>query len=364
MKFWRGFAAVSTMIIVAGCSSQRDVAQGNFDYLELEESSAILVPQGMNPVIPHPDYIIPENEQYSGRLGREQSIRSPRQVMPLVPGSRTEESSTNSRIWFDAIEDMDNVADWVWRELLELVDDYDAEVESRVEQDFLQTSRFNLQQGSQTKSGFFNRLRRQRDVIESEQAFKINMEAPEHGRTAMVEVTAENVRWLIGGEQVEEPLFIQRQLEADFLNQLSLRLQRGYEDERVASVRATRALRHAESPQGNPAYALDTGFDSGWVMMPGVFSYLGFIVEDLNQRDGLYYVNYQPGGTRGWFSRLAFWRSGETPLGIPRGDYEFEVDEVEGVFYIVIRRDDELLSEEQLDEMFPMFAEAFSEHSD
>lgn len=366
MKFWRGIAVVSGVLVVAGCSSQRDVAQGDFSYTELNEQQSIIVPQGMTPVIQHPDYLIPESDEYSGPVGREQSIRSPRQVMPLVPGSRIEEGSQEARLWFDAVEDMDNVAAWVWRELLDLVDEYDVAIVEQEEQSLLRTETFRMEQGDRAQSGFFNRLSGNRIQFESEQALQINMEAPAHGRSAMIEVEATDMRWLEDGEPVAARGNLERDIEIGFLNELTSRMQANFSDERIASVRATRALRHAESPQGDPAYALDTDFESGWVMMPGVFDYLGFVVDDLNQRDGVFYTDYQPGGERGFFSRLAFWRGADQgELDLPRGDgYQFEVDEEDNVFYIVIRHDDELLSEEKLEQMFPAFAEAFSEHSD
>ncbi|MGX5914213.1 outer membrane protein assembly factor BamC [Aliidiomarina sp. Khilg15.8] len=366
MKFWRGLAVVSSVVVVAGCSSQRDVAQGDFDYTELEENEAIIVPQGMTPVIQHPDYLIPQSGEYSGPVGREQSIRSPRQVMPLVPGSRVEEGSQEARLWFDAVEDMDNVSGWVWRELLDLIGEYDVAIEEQKDQSLLRTETFRIDRGSRARPGFFNRLSGNRIQFESEQVLEINMQAPTHGRSAMLEVDATNVRWLEDGQPVAARGNLKRDIEVNFLNELSKRMQQNFADERIASVRATRALRHAESPQGNPAYALDTDFDSGWVMMPGVFDYLGFVVEDLSQREGLFYTSYQPGGERGFFSRLAFWRGADRgELDLPRGDgYQFEVDEEDNVFYIVIRHDGELLSEEKLEQMFPAFAEAFSEHSD
>jgi outer membrane protein assembly factor BamC len=366
MKFWRGLAVVSSVVVVAGCSSQRDVAQGDFSYTELEDDQTIIVPQGMTPVIQHPDFLIPQSDEYSGPVGREQSIRSPRQVMPLVPGSRVEEGSQEARLWFDAVEDMDNVAEWVWREVVAQLGNYDVEIVEQRDQEMLRTDTFRMEQGSRARPGFFNRLTGNRIEFESEQSLQINMEAPSHGRSAMIEVEASNIRWLEDGEQKPARGDLERDIEVSFLNSLSTRMQQNFADERIASVRATRALRHAENPQGDPAYALDTDFESGWVMMPGVFEHLGFVVDDLSQREGLFYTDYQPGGDRGFFSKLAFWRGAdEGELDLPRGDgYQFEVDEEDNVFYITIRHDGELLSEEKLEQMFPAFAEAFSEHSD
>lgn len=367
MKFWRGFAISATVLVIAGCSSQRDQAQGNYDYVTLQERAVLIVPEGMTSVAQNPQFSIPQSEVASGPVGRQISIRSPSQVMPFVPGSRIEEGNRESRIWFDAIEDMNNVADWVWQELIALIEADDISIESMDEMSRIQTGQIESEQGTRSSGGFWATLaRRNRVELTATYNVAINMQAPAHGRSAMVEVEAKDITWLEGGQPQAAPALLQRQLEANFLNDLGMRMQRNFEQQRVAEVRATRALRHAESPQGEAAYALDANFEAGWVLMPGVFEYLGFEVEDLSQTDGIYYVDYQPGGQRGFFSRLAFWRSQEEGLlGLPRGSgYEFQVDEVDGVFYIVIRHNDELLDEEVMDELFPVFAEAFSEHAD
>lgn len=366
MKFWRGFAIAATVAAVAGCASQRDQAQGSFDYLELDERPTLILPEGMTPVAQNPNFRIPSVERTDGPVGPSSSIRAPRQVMPLVPGSRIEEGSRAARIWFDAIDDMDNVAGWVWEELIALVDEQGYQIAEQEELDYLRTEVIEQSQGTRSRAGFWNRLTRNRIEFTAEYSLFVNMQAPSHGRSAMLEVDASNLRYLEDGRERQLPGYLQRELEASFLNNLGIRMQRNFEAQRVAQVRATRALRHAESPQGEPAYALDTNFESGWVMMPGVFDYLGFELEDLNQTDGVYYVNYQPGGRRGFFSRLAFWRSDDQgPLGLPRGSgYEFQLDASDGVLYIVISHRGEVLDEETMDELFPVFAEAFSEHAD
>lgn len=366
MKFWRGFAIAATVAAVAGCASQRDQAQGDFEYLNIEERPILLMPEGLTPVTQNPEFRIPQVEREDGPVGRASSIRAPRQVMPLVPGSRIEEGSRDARIWFDAIEDMSNVAGWVWEELVALVEAQEYEIVEMDENQLLRTATVERDQGSRSRGGFWAGLTRDRIDYMASYSLTVNMQAPAHGRSAMLEVDASDVRWYEDGERATTPPFLQRELEASFLNTLGIRMQRNFESQRVAQVRATRALRHAESPQGDPAYALDTTYEAGWVLMPGVFEYLGFEVEDLSRTDGVYMLNYQPGGQRGFFSRLAFWRSEDLGLlGLPRGSgYEFQLDEQDGVLYIVISHRGEVLDDETMDELFPVFAEAFSEHAD
>lgn len=366
MKFWRGIAVSTLVIAMAGCAAQRDQAQGGFEYAEIEERGALLIPEGMNQVPQNPDFSIPTLDNYQGPVGTAQSIRSPRQVMPLVPGSRAEDGSREARIWFDAIEDMNDVAGWVWQELQDLLASRDIQVVAQAEQEFIETEVIEQLEGTRSRGGFWAGLTGDRIEMTSRYNLRIDMQAPSHGRTAQLEVQASNVEYLVDGTPQQLPVNLQREIEAGFLNDLSMQMQQNFERQRVAQVRATRALRHAESPQGEPAYALDVNFEAGWVLIPGVLDYLGFEVEDLNQREGVYYANYQPGGRRGFFSRLAFWSSDDRgELGLPRGDgYQFQVDEVDGVFYIVISRDGEVLDDQTMENLFPVFAEAFSEHAD
>lgn len=366
MNFWRGFAIAATVAAITGCASQRDQAQGDFEYLDIEERPILLIPEGMTPVAQNPDFRIPALEQDTGPIGPASTIRAPRQVMPLVPGSRIEEGSRDARIWFDAIEEMDNVADWVWEELLALLAEQGYEITDSEEKQHIQTATVEQGQGSRARGGFWSGLRGDRIEFTASYNLAVDMHAPTHGRSAMLEVDVADVQWYEDGERTTAPPFLQRELEASFLNDLGMRMQGNFERQRVAQVRATRALRHAESPQGEPAYALDADFEAGWVLMPGVFDYLGFVVEDLSQTQGIYLVDYQPGGERGFFSNLAFWRSeDDETLGLQRGSgYTFQLDERDGIFYIVISYRGEVLDEETMDELFPVFAEAFSEHAD
>lgn len=366
MKFWRGFAIAATVAAITGCTSQRDQAHGDFEYLDIEERPILLIPEGLDPVTQNPEFRIPVLEQEAGPLGPASTIRAPRQVMPLVPGSRIEEGSRQARIWFDAIEDMDNVAEWVWDELLILLAEQGYSVSDSEEKQYVRTATIETEQGSRARGGFWSGLRRDRVEFTASYSLNVNMQAPTHGRSAMLEVDAVDVRWYEDGERTTPPPFLQRELEASFLNDLGIRMQNNFEQQRVAQMRANRALRHAEGLQGEPAYALDASFEAGWVLMPGVFEYLGFMVEDLSQTQGVYLVDYQPGGERGFFNRIAFWRSEDLGLlGLPRGSgYQFQLDERDGVFYIVISYRGEVLDEETMDELFPVFAEAFSEHAD
>src|SRR5690554_4992217 len=148
MKFWRGFAIAAIAAAVTGCASQRDQAQGGFDYLELEERPTILTPESMSPVVQAPNFRIPSIERTDGPLGPSSSIRAPRQVMPLVPGSRIEEGSRSARIWFDAVEDMANVSHWVWEELIALIEEQEMTIADMQELDFLNTETLQRSQGS------------------------------------------------------------------------------------------------------------------------------------------------------------------------------------------------------------------------
>lgn len=359
------------VVLVSGCAAQRELAEGGFDYLEVEDRGQLTFPEDLEARQQRAQFQIPplSDQQRGGSLGEAVSVRSPAQVLSLAPGSRVDEATRESRIAFDAVEGISDLPSWVWDAVEEVVAETGAQIIERDSERLIVTAPYRIEQYSQRRGGFFSLFSRERIRFSSEQALRIEMQAASHRRSAALDVTATDIRWLRNGQAVSRenvPVMLQRDLEVGFLNQVSQRLARSYEGERLQAAQLGIDLRRGENADANAAFIIDSSFTVAWALMPGVFERAGFAIDDLNQSEGTYYTSYEPGGKRSIFRRLAFWsRAQEGDLPLDRGtEVVFTVDERDGVTYIVAQIDDEPVSAEQLDAWFPVFARAFRDSDD
>lgn len=364
MKFKHVVLLTMGIALVSGCTSNRELAEGGFGYLEVEEQPSLIIPEGLEQRAPRSQYQIPEETtaMRNAPVGANVSIRSPRQILTLAPGSRVDEGVQASVLAFDAVEGVSDLPAWIWDEVERVLAASGATLVEHDRESRAVTDSFRIQQYTRPRQGFFNRLRGRRVAVETEQTLIVDMTAPAHRRSATLSVNAQSISQYDDGRRVPQdqlPAMLQREIEADFLNTISSNLNRRYMQGRVAAVQTDLEFELLESPDGYPAVAFAGDFNTGWVIMPGIITDLGFVIDDLNQTEGTYYTEYQPGGKRGWFSRL-FRRSVRGPLDLPRGtEVNFSVDEVNGIVYIVPMIDGNALDQAQLESWAPALEDAF-----
>ncbi|RUO35192.1 outer membrane protein assembly factor BamC [Aliidiomarina sanyensis] len=364
MKLARFGILVLGVALASGCTSRMEVAEGSFEYLEIEERSALIIPEGLEERPQRSQFAIPEKTpgMDGAPKGRFINIRSPRQVLTLAPGSRVDDASQASAISFDSVEGVANLPGWVWAEVERSLEGLGATaIESETERRIV-TDRFRIEQYRVPRRGFFNRIRGSRVIVESEQSYVIDMTVPAHRRSATLAVEVADIRWIVDGSVVpsnEMPAQIRRDLEVDLLNTISSNLNQRYMQGRVASAQEAIDIVVGTTSDGQAAFQFDADFNTAWVVFPGVLRELGFEIDDLNQSEGMYYTEYQPGGRRGWIRRI-FSRGEQGPLDIPRGtDVTFSVDSVDGVASIVPTINNEPISRERLESWLPAMQNAF-----
>ncbi len=118
-----------------------------------------------------------------------------------------------------------------------------------------------------------------------------------------------NTRWQLRPSDPE--------LEATMLARLAIRLGMPEPELRVAAqaADATPARASLVRADSGSAVALSDGFDRAWRRVGLALDRVGFMVEDQNRAEGLYFVRYQDPEAeppkRAGMSRLAFWKSDE-----------------------------------------------------
>ena len=112
---------------LAACTTvqERQVASGNFDYLEQQPGQSIKVPEGVDTPNFNDAYKLPElgENAQTELLGKQLSVISPSLVLPLVTGSHVEEGSQSATVWFDQIDDRESLDTTVWNSLLSFLEE-------------------------------------------------------------------------------------------------------------------------------------------------------------------------------------------------------------------------------------------------
>lgn len=127
-----------------------------------------------------------------------------------------------------------------------------------------------------------------------------------------------------GNQTVWEPRPADPELEAEFLRRLMVRF--GVEESRAqaqfAGGTTQERAKLTRPADGGGSLALYDPFDRAWRRVGLALDRVGFTVEDRDRSRGVYYVRYidpeldiEKQDKKGWFSKLAFWRSDDKKKG-------------------------------------------------
>lgn len=360
MRAYRLLPIVAGILLTA-CSSQYDKPDGSYEYKDIEEND-LVIPSELSTPDTESRYQVPElRNSEEGFVGDEISIRPPRQLLSVAPGSRVESASDESVIYIDTVEGIPDLRTVVWRHMIQVVEDLEVSYELDEENNRIVTDRFTMLQHERLKPGFTNVVRGVKIVTESAQVFEIIFQVAGHGRSGALYVNVSDPQWYVDGELQALPMHAHRTLERNLLNDISIALEQNFRANREVIAPEQIDVATGSTVNDDPAYIIETDFNSAWVLMPEALNNLGFEVDDLNQTDGIYYATYEPFGNRAWYHIFAFWRDSEFgPLGLEDGtEVTFVIDDRNERVYITPEIDDVAISEEQLEAWHPLVISAF-----
>ena len=138
-----------------------------------------------------------------------------------------------------------------------------------------------------------------------------------------------------GSGTIWEPRPADPGLEAEFLRRLMVRfgVEQSRAKELIAADSSPVRAKLTRLADGGSKLALDDPFDRAWRRVGLALDRVGFTVEDRDRSQGIYYVRYIDPETdvdsnvkKGWFSKLAFWRSNNKKNSADK--YQVKVAEV------------------------------------
>lgn len=336
--------AGTATIVASACSfTPREQAEGKFEYLEVGLQQQ--VEPAPNKKLPTPSnrFNVPEANQ-TGPVGKIVPVLAPTLVWPLANGSRLEESEQGAHIYFDEIEGMSNVGQYVWQGALQAlrlrnVGIVEQQERQRIVTDWLEES---FTHGEDD------------DNVTIRRRIALNFETAEHGRTTTIrsEVVEQQIDAENNVEVTPTYLAFRDQNAATaalnmVVSEIAITQMAG-----VAAVDddGTVAVDMGFDEDGYASIVLGASFGFTWGLMQEVLPELGFEVDDYNRELGRYYTIY---GVKKsfWFSRNV-----DGKLELPRGDYEIKVTGDQKQTTVTLFRDGNPLSAAQVMQIFAPFA--------
>jgi len=356
--------SVLTISVLSACSGiNREQAEGSFEYVDYRALEPLEAAPGLNLPQPARRYAVPEIANTDAEVGKDVTVKAPVQVRPIAEGARIEEGDTRTRVFFDDVEDVPNLTANVWRAIQQTLAARDIQIAEQEAQAYVLTEVTTEREEIEKPEQSFWSLSDEFDTFETEFQYRVKQETESHGRTTAVAVELVSFKQNKNGEVIPNPpQLAQRAAEATLLNQVIASVY-NIQQEVMDSV-ATKGIgvELGFSAEGDPAYLIDTDFETAWSLTETTFEELGFDVDDLNKSEGRYYLEYQR--NTGVMATLAFWRSKSVAeLNLPEGEYEVVLMDTDDQVSLTIEFEGSLVSPETMDLLFEDFAAEFKQQS-
>lgn len=354
-------SCLGAVFALTACSSsqERQIASGEFEYLQEAEIISLKVPPGKEQPRFSKDYELPELGERAPKelVGPKLTVISPKLVLPLVSGSHITEGSREAVIWFDQIDDSQPLDETIWNSLLSFLDEQGiGVVKFDKEKQQLLSDWMIIEDDSE--SSWYSWTKTERSIG---QRFEFNLEVKPHGRTAALKVDLRDYLETVNDEVVGDIDHSKaRRNEIDVLNNV---ISHYAKQIRIADARRLRQIQQGLSMDlgfngdGDPAFVVDAKYDITWPRVLLVLRKLGFNVKDLDQSNGLLFVSYS-GVDSSWWNDL--W-GGASELQLEKTDYRLVLKEQGDKTSITFQNDESVpLPSKVLTEIFQPLSEVMA----
>ncbi|EKE86866.1 outer membrane protein assembly factor BamC [Idiomarina xiamenensis] len=369
MRLAKVTTAILAALAVTACSSNnRERAQGDFDYTQAQTSADLKAPSGLELPANSDSYEIPVGENSSGPVGQDVNVTAPIQVRPIAAGSRVDENETQVRVFFDEVEDFDNIAAQVWQALettlTELgVSTSNEQTETLLQTDWIAPEVVFAAIDSDADDGWSWWPFGDDEVEQVRPAyyqFVVTMNTEPHGRTTSLLV--DTIAFKRPGTQQQMPTAkAQRNAETLFLNAVITEVNRMQQRHVIERQRSGISTELGFNADGDPAYIIDSDFESAWAVTGLMLEALNFDVDDLNKSSGRYYVSYEKPSS-GFLSAL-WGSSNDLELPLAETDYQVVLIEQGERTSLTIEQNGEALPANVVSDMFATIAEQIKQQS-
>lgn len=346
---------------LSACTSveERQRANGNTEYTKEVQQQQLQIPPGLDQPRQISDYDIPPigSSAEADLIGKKLTVVSPALVLPLVTGSHVEEGAKEATVYFDQVDDSQPLEDAIWNSLLNYLSEQGIGVDLFDKQKRRLVTDWMIIE-SEDDSPWYSWSKAKRSIG---RRFEFKLDVKPHGRSASLNAVLRDYLETVNDQVVSELGSDKiRRNEADVLNKVIGH----YENQiRVANARRLNQIRSGLktdmgfNADGEPAYVVSAEYQVAWPRMLLVLRKMGFNVKDLDQSNGLLFVNYL-GSEDSWWSSL--WGDDDA-LPIEQKEYRIKVTK-QGEKTTVTFMDEESnpFSAKQVSELYSRFSETMS----
>ncbi|GAB3293698.1 outer membrane protein assembly factor BamC [Pseudidiomarina andamanensis] len=336
-------AGAATVVASACTFTPKQQAEGKFDYTELAAENSIQ--PAPNKQLPDATnrYTVPDAER-KGPIGKEVPILAPKLVWPVADGSRVEEAEDQVRVYFDELDGMSDIEQYVWQGALQALRIRNIGVTEQVDRQRIKTDWVveTFEYGEEDEEVTI--LRR----------FQFDFNTAEHGRTTAVNSSVID-REITAADTVEIDKnylsFRDRDAATAALNmiisEIAMTQQTGVAD---VDDEGAVLIDMGFDEDGYASFIMGASFSYTWALMKNVLPELGFEVDDFNRENGRYYVTYKVDDS--------FWSGrSEGKLQLPEGAYEVKVTgDAKRTSITLFRDNGDALSADEVMQIFAPFA--------
>lgn len=318
---------MGAVFALSACSSsqERQVASGNFEYLQEAKTISLKVPEGKDLPQYSDEYELPKlgDEAPVTIYGPSLSIESPQLVLPLVTGSHITEGSREAVVWFDQIDDSQALDTTIWNSLLSYLEEQGIGVVKFDKENQVLLSDWMIIEDTEDSS-WYSWTKTERSIG---QRFEFALEIKSHGRSAALKVELKDYLETVNEDVIAEiDEGAMRRQEVEVLNNVISHYARQIliaDARRLKQIQQGLNMELGFNGNGDPAFVLDAGYEIAWPRILLVLRKLGFNVKDLDKSNGLLFVNYV-GAESSWWVDL--W-GGADELPLEKGEYRLLVRE-------------------------------------
>jgi outer membrane protein assembly factor BamC len=304
-------ASVIASLFISGCSLFPQVFPEQATAAQSRAVAELKVPAGLNSPKKPAQFDIPAAPNAPVT---EVELKSPMQVLALATNSRVEEEEKEARIWFERSEFTGALLPYLQNNIQSFGTDKNISITQKD------------QQGLAFETGWVSRFEEEgfwlwKELVEKEQSrFLVTLEPKPHGRAVGMRVQLLEHRYIDNDKKLSA--IAQKREEVYFLNRLVDKVatvELAQIKQKKAQSRAV-TLTTGFDDEGNAVMLTGQTLDQAWAQLELLFEPNGFVVNDLNRTDYIYYLTYEKPDTGFWDS---LWGDEEQiELALESGDYQ------------------------------------------
>lgn len=324
--------------LLAGCGSvaERKQANHDFDYLDAKlVTKPFQIPTGLQTPAYGSEYKIPllAPAVSKGALGEAVDVRSPVQILNLVPGSRAEVAGNNVTLWFTARSVTQNVDNEVWNQLVGFLTRRGIVVANL--DPVARTLDTDLFYATGSLAPWSDAAEENEETqVHQKYRFQLKTDSTLHRTGLTAELVSHEA--FHDGDKDESPLtvFERRRYSALILNQVAVDYDKQLRIGQVQVVNGRAEMSLGVDDNGLTAWLVDAPFDATWQRLITMLPKLNFEITSKPESKGLIVVDYDE-------PDADFWKAHDIePFGLDSGTYRLQLGEFKGKTSITLFDED------------------------